>query len=162
VAGLFSAEDISAFEHFIENVAIADVGAGERNIFASQDAFEAEVGHGRGDDAIARKVVLGFQVTRGREKHTVTIDDFSIGGDEEGAVRIAVEGDSECGAFGRNALLKFFQMERATASVDVRRPVPCRGEPRHTRAMAKKLRTELIGSAVGTIEDDAKSFEIRT
>src|SRR5947209_4211981 len=53
VAGLFAAEVVTAAQHFFEDVAIADIGARERDIFGGEDALEAKVGHGSGDDAIA-------------------------------------------------------------------------------------------------------------
>lgn len=58
VAGLFAADDIAAAKHFFEHVAIADGGAGQRDAFAGEDALEAEIGHGRGDDAVPFELVL--------------------------------------------------------------------------------------------------------
>src|SRR5882724_5003366 len=75
VAGLFAAKDVAALEHFFENVAIADVGASERNVFAGKDAFEAEIGHGGGNDAIAGQFILGFEIARDGEKNAVSVDD---------------------------------------------------------------------------------------
>ncbi len=58
VSRLFAAKDVAAPKHFFEDVTIADIGAGERDVLACKNAFEAEVGHGSGDDAISGKLVL--------------------------------------------------------------------------------------------------------
>ncbi len=60
VAGLLAADDVAAPQHFLEDVAIADGGAGEGNAFASEDALKTQIGHGGGNDAIAFEFVLGF------------------------------------------------------------------------------------------------------
>src|SRR2546426_6977226 len=45
----------SAAKHFFENIAIANSGAGKRDIFAGKNALQPEVGHGGSDDAVDRK-----------------------------------------------------------------------------------------------------------
>jgi hypothetical protein len=161
VAGLFTAEDAAALEHFFENVAIADVGTSQRNIFMRKDAFETEVGHGSGDDAITRKFILGYEITRDPEKYSVTVDDFSIGRNEEGSVCVAIEGDSEGGAFGRNTLLQLFKMKRTASGIDVA-AVGFRGDANDVAAeRGKKFRSKLIGGAIRTIKNDAKTFKVR-
>ena len=94
VAGLLAADDVAAPQHFLEDVAIANGSAGESDAFAGQDALQAKIGHGRSDDAIALELVLGFEVARDGEENTVAVDDFPRFANEEGAVGIAIEGDT--------------------------------------------------------------------
>lgn len=92
VAGLLAADDVTAAKHFLEDVAVADGGASERDAFAGEDALEAEIGHGSGDDAVTFELILRFEIARDSEKNAVTVDDFACFADEESAVSIAVEG----------------------------------------------------------------------
>jgi hypothetical protein len=64
VAGLLSAKNAAAAEHFLEDIAIADRGARKDDVLAVEDAFEAEVGHRGGHDAIGFELALGFEETR--------------------------------------------------------------------------------------------------
>ena len=119
MAGLFAADDVAAAKHFFEDIAVADGGAGEGDAFAGEDALEAEIGHGSGDDAIAFEFVLGFEVARDGQKNAIAVDDLAGFADEEGTVGIAIEGYAELGALGEHALLQAIEMERTAASVDV-------------------------------------------
>ena len=119
MAGLFAAEDVAALEHFFENVAITNISAGQGDIFAGEDTFEAEIGHGGGDNAIARQFILGFEITRDGEKNAIPVDNGTVRRDKESAIGVAIKGDTECGAFDGNALLQFFEVERAAACVDI-------------------------------------------
>ena len=119
VAGLFAAQDVSAFEHFFENVAVADVGAGKRNVLVGENPLETKIGHGCGDDAIAREFVLRLEITRHGKKDAVAVDNSSIGRNKERAIGVAIESDAKSGALGGNALLQFFEVERAAACIDI-------------------------------------------
>lgn len=157
VAGLFAADDVAAAKHFFKNVAVADGGAGKRDAFASQNAFEAEIRHGGGDDAITLELVLGFEVTSDGEENAVTIDDFPRFTDEEGAIGIAVKGDAELGAFRDDALLQAFEMKRTTACIDI----AAVGRDAHrddVRAKrAEELRAEFVCGAIRAIQNDSKA-----
>jgi len=161
VAGLFAAENVAAAEHFFEDVAVADVGAGKNDVFAGEDAFETEIGHGSGDDAIAFELALHFEEAGGGEEDAVAVDDASRIGDEERAVGIAIEGDAELGFFFDDALLQAFEMERAAAGVDV----AAIGRRAHGDDIgaegAKEFGAEFVGGAVGAIENDAEAGQAR-
>jgi len=119
VAGLLAANDVAAAEHFFENVAIADGGASKSDAFAGKDAFKAEIGHGSGYDAIAFELVLGFQVTGNGEENTIAVNDFSSFANEQGAIGIAIEGNTQLGPIGYDALLQTIQIKRPAACVDI-------------------------------------------
>ena len=119
VAGLFAADDVATLEHFLEDVAIADGGAGERDTFAGEHALETEIRHGSGDDAVALEFALGLEITRDGKEDAVAVDDFPRFASEEGAIGIAIEGNAEPGAFRDNPFLQAFEMERAAAGIDV-------------------------------------------
>ncbi len=119
VAGLLAADDVAALEHFFEDVAVAYGGAGERDTFAGEDALEAEIRHGSGDDAVALQFALRLEITRDGEEDAVAVDDFPRFTGKEGAVGIAIEGNSEPGAFCDNPFLQAFEMERAAAGINV-------------------------------------------
>ena len=160
MAGLFATDDVTASEHFFENVAVANGGASERNAFTGQDEFEAEIGHGSGNDAIALEFVLGFEVASDGEENAIAVDDFAGFANEEGAVGIAIEGHTELGALGDHALLQAFEMERAAAGIDV----AAIGGDAHLDDVgaerAEEFGAELVGGAVGAIENDAEAGKI--
>ena len=119
VAGLFAAENVAAAKHFFEDVAVADGGAGEGNAFAGENALEAEIGHGSGDDAIAFELVLGFQVTRGGEKNAVAVDDFPVSQTKRAR---SASPSKATPRRARSATMRFCkpsEMERTAAGVDV-------------------------------------------
>ena len=159
VAGLFAAEDVAALEHFFQNVAVADIGASERNIFAGKDAFEAEIGHGSGDDAIAGQFILGSEIARDGEKNAVPVDDGAVCRNEKSAIGVPIESNTECSTFRRHALLQFFEVERTAGGVDV----AAVGFDADTDDVAtetgEKFRAKLVGGAVGTVQNDAEAFE---
>jgi hypothetical protein len=157
VAGLLAADDVAAAKHFFKHVAIADGSAGERNAFAGQDTFEAEIGHGCGHDAIAVELVLGFKMTCDSQENAVAVNNLSRFADKEGAVGIAVEGHAELGALGEHAFLQTIEMERTASGVDVAAiGRNTHGDnPRAERA--KKFGAKFVGGAVGAVEEDAES-----
>ena len=159
VAGLFAAEVVAAAKHFFEDVAVADIGARERNIFGGEDAFQAEVGHGSGDDAIAFELALGFEVARDGEEDAVSVDDFAGGGDEEGAVGIAVEGYAEVRVFGEDLLLQTFKMKGAAAGVDVAAVGRSADGDDFGAQGAEEFGAEFIGGAIGAVENHAEIGE---
>ena len=119
VAGLFATENISAAKHFLENVAIANGGTCQRNVFAGKNALEAQVGHGGSDDAVAFEFILRFEVARDGKKHTVAVHDFSRFTDEERTVSVTVESNSETRLLRDDAFLQALQVQRTAAGVDV-------------------------------------------
>ena len=119
VAGLFTAQNAAAAQHFFEDVAVPNIGSRKRNIFAGKDALQAEIRHGRSHHAGAGELVLGFQETRGGEHHTIAIDDLSVGADKKGAVGVTVESHSEGGALYQDAFAQCFQVQRAATGIDV-------------------------------------------
>ena len=160
VAGLFAADDVAAAQHFFEDIAIADGSASERDAFAGEDAFEAEIGHGRGDDAVAFELVLGFEVARDGEKNAIAVDDFAGFADEEGAVGIAIEGHAELSALGEHALLQTIEMERAAAGVDVAAIGRYAHRDDFGAERVKEFRAELVGGAIGAIEKDPETGKL--
>ena len=160
MAGLLAADDVATSQHFFENVAVADGGAGERNAFTGEDALEAEIGHGSGDDAIALEFVLGFEMASDGEENAIAVDDFARFADEESAVGIAVEGDTELGALGDHALLQTFEMKRTAGGVDVAAVGGNTHGDDFSAKRAEELGAKFVSSAIGAVENDAEAGKI--
>ena len=158
VSRLFTAKDVAAPKHFFEDVTIADIGAGERNVLACKNAFEAEVGHGSGNDAISGKIVLLFKVARYGEEQTVDINDSSFGGNEKGAVGVSIESDSERGALRGHPLLQFLQVERAATRVDIAAVRFGADADDVITERREEFRAKLVSGAIGAVKNDAKPF----
>jgi len=159
VARLFAAKDVAAAEHFFQDVAIADGGAREGDIFAREDTFEAEIRHGSSDDAIAGELADGLQVAGRGEKNAIAVDDLAGFADEESAVGVAVESDTELGFFGDNAFLQSLQIQGTTVGVDIAAVgLDAHGDHIGTEA-AEECRAEFVGGAIGAIENDTKTSQ---
>jgi len=159
VAGLLATDDVAAAEHFFENIAIADGSAGECNAFAGEDAFKAKIGHGSGDNTIAFELILRFEMTSDGQENSVAVDDFPGFADEDGAIGITIESDTEPAALGDDALLQTFEMQRSTTIIDV---AAIRGHAHgdNVRAeRAEELGAEPISGAVGAVQNNAETGE---
>lgn len=93
------------------------------------------------------------------EENAIAVHDFSRFADEERAIGIAIKGDAETGAFGDDALLQTLKMQRTAAVVDV----AAVGGNTHGDDVGaestEEFGAELVGGAVGAIENDAETGE---
>src|SRR4029077_11307882 len=119
VARLLATEIVARLEHFLEDIAIADGSASERNPFAIQYAFQAKIGHGSGHHALALQRISRFQVTRHGQKNAITIDDASAAADEQRAVSVAIERHAEQSLFGQHAFQQTVKIKGTATGVDV-------------------------------------------
>lgn len=159
VAGLLATDDVAAAEHFFENIAIADGSAGEGDAFAGEDAFEAEIGHGSGDNTVAFELILRFEMTSDGQKNAVAIDDFPGLADEKCAIGIAIESDTEPAALRNDALPQTFEMQRSTTIIDV---AAIRGDAHGDDVRAERTEefgAKLVSGAVGAVQNNAKAGE---
>ena len=161
VAGLLAAEHVAATKHLFENVAVADVGASQRNVLTGESALESEIGHGSSDNTVAGKLVPRFEEARRRQQNAIAIHDLPRPTDEEGAVSVTIESDAQLGALGDDAFLQASEVERTAIGVDVA-AVGRSADGNDLRAQrAEKFRAELVRGAVGAIENDAQARELR-
>ena len=85
----------------------------------------------------------------------VAIDGRAIGGHEQHAIGIAVEGNSQFGAVLLNGCCDMREMRRAAVNVDVD-AVGCTGHERHVGAEpTEEMRSDSGGGAMCTVDDDA-------
>jgi len=102
---------------------------------------------------------LGFEVTRDGEKNAVAVDDGAVRRDEQRAICVAVKGNAKCGALGAYALLQFFEMERAAFGVDIAAVRFGADADDVATERRKKFGAELVGGAIGAVENDAETLE---
>ena len=160
VAGLLASKHVTTAKHLFENVAVADVGASKRNVFAGESALKSEIGHGSSDNTVAGKLVSRFEKARRRQQNAIAVHDLPRPADEEGAVSVTIESDAHRGALGDDAFLQGIEVKRATIGVDVA-AVGRRANGDDFRAQrAEKFRAELVRGAVGAIENDAQTREL--
>src|ERR1035437_5461317 len=120
VAGLFAAERRAQAHHFLQYVLIAHRRAQHADALDLERLLQAEVGHHGGYHGISRQAPRRLERAAGGEQHSVPVDHFAAGRNEDGAVGIAVEGRAERRAMGQHGLLQAFQVERAAVEIDVR------------------------------------------
>jgi hypothetical protein len=96
-------------------------------------------------------------VTRDREKNAVAVDDFPGLADEKGTVSIAIEGHAEASVLGDDTLLQTLKMERTAASVDIAAIRRYTHRDNIGTERAEKLGAELVGGAIGAIQNDAET-----
>jgi 3-oxoacyl-[acyl-carrier-protein] synthase II len=80
---------------FLQHVLVAHRRAHHADAVALEGLLQAEVGHHGGYHRVSRKMSRGLQGARRGQQHGVAIHDLAAGGDEDGAVGIAVEGHAE-------------------------------------------------------------------
>src|SRR5579883_3074766 len=159
VAGLLAAERCAEAEHFLEDVLIADGGADHADAVAGEGLFEAEIGHDGGDDGVLGKAAGGAEGAGGKEQGAVAIDDLAAAGDEDGAIGIAVEGDAELGVVLDDGGAGGFEVERATAEVDIAAVGGVADGDDFGAEAAEELGREAAGGAVAAIDDQADAIE---
>src|SRR5205085_2444419 len=142
-----------------EDVAVPDRRARQRDVLLCESALQPEIGLGSGNDAVAFELVLRFQEARDGQEHAIAIYDFSRLADKERAVSISIKGHAQLRFFLNNALLQTLQMERTAARVDI--AAVGRNAHRYNVAAerAKQFRPQLVGCAVGAIQNDAKAAQ---
>ncbi len=119
VAGLFAAEDVAFFEHFFQDVAVADFGLDEVDAFFFEEAIKADVGHDGADDGGVIEFAFGFEAFSADGEDVVAVEDiaFFVHGDD--AVGVAVEGEAHVSACVFYEGLNFFGGGGAALGVDV-------------------------------------------
>ena len=133
-----------------------------RDVFAGKHPLKTQVGHGGSDYAVTLQFILGFEESRGGKQHPVAVDDFPRFANEERAVSIAIEGHPETGFFHNHAPLQAFEVQGSAASVDVA-AVGRNAHGNHVGSKrAKQFGSELVGCAIGAIENDAETSEFRS
>src|SRR5580693_7391814 len=93
--GLLTAQNVPTPEHFLEDIAIAHRSTSQLDAFTCEHAFQAEIGHGCGDNAGSFELALRFQETSDGQQNTVAVDDASRLANKQGAVGVAVEGHTK-------------------------------------------------------------------
>ena len=97
-------------------------------------------------------------MARNGEEHTIAINDSSFGGNEQSAVGVSIESDTERGAFGGHALLQFLQVERAATRVDIA-PIGFGADANDVvTERREQFRAKLVSGAIGAVKNDAKTF----
>ena len=98
MAGLLAAEVEAVFAHRLDDIAVADLGAVQREAEAVQEALQPEIGHDRGDDAAAGKLAVRRPASRDQRHDLVAVDDVAVLVGDDEPVGVAVERDADVGA----------------------------------------------------------------
>ena len=101
VAGLFSAQRRAGGQHLFEDILVADGRAQHFDPGALQCGFQAHVGHGRRDDGGVGEQAACGEVAGREQQDGVAVDDLAVLIGKEGAVGVAVEGNSHGGVLLR-------------------------------------------------------------
>ena len=154
VAGLFPTEVVSTAQHFLDHVPVADLHADQPRAALPQRHIESDVAHDRRHHGSVLERAAHQHLRRHHRQDLVAVDDRSRFIDEDGAVRVAVEGDAELRFLGAHGLLETFGMHGAALAVDVG-SVRASAHDHHAGSqLAQELRTDPIRRAVGTVDDD--------
>ena len=98
MAGRLAAEVEAPLAHPRHDRAVAHRGAFELQTLFAEEAFEAEVGHHRGDHAAAGQPIL-FRPGRRDQRHDlVAVDELALLVADHQAVGVAVQRDADIGA----------------------------------------------------------------
>ncbi len=159
VPRLFAADVVAAFAHLLDHIAIANLGADQRDATAAKIPFETEVGHDGGNDAAILQQAGPLPVTGDQPKNLIAVDEGAVLVGEHRPVGIAIEGNAEIGTVATDRLAHSLWCRRAAVQVDVR-AVRTDVQRDDLRAQLEQdLRRHPISGAIRAIEDDAQPFQ---
>src|SRR3546814_16467203 len=95
MAGLLATDVPLRLAHPLDDVAVADLGALEPQTERVQMTLEAEVGHDRGDDAVAAQKSLPLPARRDQPPDLVAVDPAALFVAELDALGIPLAGSSQ-------------------------------------------------------------------
>jgi hypothetical protein len=118
MARLLAAQARTQLLHGLVHVLVTHGGALQQAALGLPGPLETQVGHHRGDDAVAWELSLGHQGLAPEIEDLVAIHDPAAAINGEHAVGIAIEGEAHAGAFGHHRLAQGLQVGAAAAQVD--------------------------------------------
>ena len=159
VAGLFATEVEAALAHPFHDIAVADLGALQREVVVVQQPLEPEVGHDRGDHTTALEQAT-FCPVEGDEGHDlVAVDDLTLLVTDDDPVGVAVESNADVGAVAFDRLGQGFGMGRTAVGVDVQAV----GLDAHRADFRAQLieggRRDPVAGPVGAVDGDAQALQ---
>src|SRR5450756_759593 len=158
VSGLLAAEERARLLHLLDDVAVADGCANQRDAAVLQRLLEPPVRHHRSHDGLGLPA-LALELERPEVKNVVAVEERPLVVGHDDPVRIAVERDSERGRRLDDGARHSRGMQGAATLVDV--PPVGRDVPRDDVGArgAKRGRRDLEGRAVRGVHDDAQAVE---
>src|ERR1700712_1304169 len=100
------------------HIAIANIGANERNSQLSQGKLKAEVTHQRTDNAALQFATL-VKIASNDEQQLIAINNCTGVIDHQNTITITVERNTKIGMLGQYGSLQLTHMSRTTVIVDV-------------------------------------------
>jgi hypothetical protein len=159
VAGGLAAEIVAAAQHLLQHIAVADRRAHEFDALAFEEALQPEIRHHGGDDAGLGEPAVFLPALRNHREQLVAIDHMSALIDQDDAVGIAVERDTDVGAHFAHLAAERFRRGGSAFLVDVE-AVRIDADRNHIGAQFPQcFRHHLVGGAVGAIDHHAQAVE---
>ncbi len=150
--GLLAAQHGAPPLHLFEHIFIAHRRPQHLDALSRQRALQSQVRHHRRHHQIARQMSVRLQFARRDQQDVVSVDDFAARGDQDGAVRIAIERDAPVGVGGQHFTAQIFNMQCAAVQIDVP-TVRMIGDRDHFRSCApEQIRRQMRCRAVAAIE----------
>src|SRR5262249_54421837 len=159
MAGLLAADVEAVLAHVLEDVAIADWRALERQTKAAQMALKPEIGHDGPDHAGLSKTAILLEAFRDHGQELVTVDDMAALVGDQNAGGIAVAPDAGVTAHLAHLAAQSLRRGRAAVAVDVE-PVGLDANRDHLGAeLPERLRCDLVGGAMSAIDHHPQALE---
>ena len=161
MSGSLATQDAARLAQHRQHVTVTDRGAAELDAGGAQRDLQPQIAHHRADDRSTQAARL-LQRACDDVQQLVAVDDAPEMIDHDQAIAIAVQGETHVGAHSGDRELQQIGRHRAAAVIDV--PAVGRAADRHDlRAeIGEDARTDLVGSAVGTVDHDFQSRQIET
>ncbi len=159
VTRLFAADVEAALAHPLHDVAIADLGALQRQPLGLQAALQSQVGHDGGDEALAVQPSAFGPVQTDQSHDLVAVDHMALLVADDHPVRVAVQGDADVAAIALDRFRHGLGMGRAALSVDVQ-AVRLHPDGEDLGAqLVQGRRRHAVARAVGAVDGDAQALE---
>ncbi len=158
--GLLAAHGKPAPDHLFHHVLVADRASHEVDPRVAQRDLEPDIAHDGGDERVALEPPLRFHVAGANQHHRIAVDDATFVIHEDGAVTIAVEGNTHAMAVLAHQCTQALGMRGPDVQIDVA-PVRLVADDRNLEAeLAEQPRGNGGRGAVGRIDGEAEPLPL--
>ena len=159
MSGWFAADIHALGAHRLNHITIADFGPLQDEVLTRQELFQPHVRHDRRDDAAAFQGVAPFQKRGDQGEDLVAIDDPAFLVADDHPIRVAVKRNADVGPILKDGVLQFLRRRRAAFPIDVEAVRLDANRFNFGAEFPKHRWSDLIGGAIGAIDDHAQSLE---
>ena len=159
MAALLAAEVVAAGAHGLDHVAVAHLGAHHLPAEGGHGLLQPHVAHHRGHQGLFLELAAVHEFARADGHDVVAVNDPAVLVADDQPVAVAVQGEPDVRAQLLHPGGHHLRVQRPAARVDIG-AVRLAADAGHPRTQfGKHVRRDLVGGAVGAVEDNVEVVE---